>query len=62
LGCSTPSKTDFALFQLARLEQFIDGERQARLGLPLGGIGIAQIGEDVGGSAGDFGHGLPLLS
>ena len=52
---------DFALFELPRLEPFVDGQRQARLGLPYSGIGIAQIDEDVGGSAGDPGHGLPLL-
>ena len=35
---------------------------EARLGLPFSNIGVAQIGEDVGGSAGDPGHGLPLFS
>ena len=40
----------------------MDGQRKARLGLPFSGIGVAKIGEDVGGSAGDPGHGLPLLS
>ena len=53
---------NLALFQLARLEQIIHGQRQAGLGLQLSGIGKAQIGEDVGGSAGDPGPGLPLLS
>ncbi len=47
---------DLALFQFARLEKFIDGQRQARLGLPFSGIGIAQIGEDVGGSPGRLSH------
>ena len=28
------------------LEQFIDGQRQARLRLPFSGIGLAKIGED----------------
>ena len=38
---------DLALCEFARLEQFIDGQRQARLGLPFSGIGIAQIGEQA---------------
>ena len=58
--------TNLALFELARLQQLVDGQRQARLGLPLGGVGQAEVGEDVGRAARDVvvggGHGVALLS
>lgn len=58
----TQQRRDFPLFQLAALQQFIDGQGQARLGLPFGGICVAQVGEDVGGAAGDLAHGASFVS
>jgi predicted XRE-type DNA-binding protein len=52
---------DFALFQLASREQFIDRQCQSSLDLPLGGIFITQVGEDVGGAAGNCVHEVRLL-
>jgi len=49
---------NFAVFQVACVESFIDREREASLDLPFGGIGIAHVGEDVGGTAGNRGQGV----
>ena len=48
----------FAWFQLACVESFSDREREASLDLPFGGIGLAHVGENVGGTAGNRGQGV----